>query len=510
MKKFNFFILLIILTLFYTINSYAQNEYIKVGISKYKNSNNIPINNSNILIGTTEKGGFNLNLKLSSENGFNIKPLLGIYIRANLNFYNYDDALNYSLNYKNMYPALENDKWTTYIGEFTSNSEAQDYIEQNSITGEILNLSNCIGIFNKSKAMSIFNIKNGSLQIKGLDDKIFLETSSYRNIIEFRIIDNRLFPINVVNIEEYLYGVVPAEMPFSWHSEALKAQAVASRNYVYSNLGMHSSENYDVCDTVHCQVYKGGNVEKESTNKAVNETKGIFAYHNNKRINAVYSSSNGGYSENSENVWNEKLDYLRAVEDKNEEGGKVWTRKFTYSELTNLAKDIGEVKEVILENSPETGRVITLTLVGSTGRKVLKKEEIRTFFSRALGGSLESRNFRLENSNSSDKEEYKIFAIANTNKYEIDLTKNINVISSKGILQREYTGDIISKNGNTQYDNNKEIGITNNTNSSTITFYGKGWGHGVGMSQYGANSLGKKGYKYDEILKYYYTGIEVR
>lgn len=525
MKKFNLFIItLLILFCFPTINVNAQTTYIKVGLSKSKNVNNIHIDNQDVLIGYGSGSEFIQKASLTSNYGFDIKTLGNYYIKLSNSFLTYDEALNFSnSSQSNMFPLLENDTWKIYINGFNSVLDAQEYIKKNNTLGEVANLQNVIGVYSKDKLLMGY-CGSSPFQFKNNTSRLSINESLYRNVIQINISGNNLSAINLIDIDEYLYGVVPSEMPSSWHTEALKAQAVAARNYAYSNLGLHSSEGFDVCDTVHCQVYNGITSEKDSTNKAIDDTKGIFAYYKGERINAVYSSSNGGYSENSENVWDNRVEYLRAIKDTNEEGGKVWERSFTFDELTNLASNIGNVNEVILENSNVTGRVISLTLVGDNGKKVLTKEEIRTFFAKSPSGSLESRNFVIKNANSQTTNNFQninqLYVADKGRLYQLDF-QNSYSISSSQISKKNNSQTLIDKNQNVVSINN----LTNTSNqnnissettsikrssSSSVTFSGRGWGHGVGMSQYGANSLANKGYKYDEILKYYYTGIDVR
>ncbi|MDE6357095.1 MAG: SpoIID/LytB domain-containing protein [Eubacteriales bacterium] len=383
MKKISLFIMSFFMLFSFSavnISAHEHTSYIKVGLAKSKNVDNIHIDNLDALVGYGNGFEFIQKANISSNYGFDIKPLGNYYVKLSNSFSTYDEALNFSNDKLNMFPMLENDSWKVYINGFNTVLEAQNYIKENNNLGELVNLQNVIGVYIKDKLLMGY-YGTSPFQLKNNSNRLSINGKLYRNVIQINIIDKKLSAINVLDIDEYLYGVVPSEMPASWHIEALKAQAVAARNYAHSNLGLHSSEGFDVCDTVHCQVYNGITSESNSTNKAIDETKGIFAYYKGELINAVYSSSNGGYSENSENVWDNKLEYLRAIKDDNEEGGKVWERSFTFDELTNLAGNIGNINEVILENSDTTGRVISLTLFGDSGQKVLKNEEIIKYFS---------------------------------------------------------------------------------------------------------------------------------
>jgi len=119
--------------------------------------------------------------------------------------------------------------------------------------------------------------------------------------------------INNVDIENYIKGVVPSEMPSGWNYEAHKAQAVAARSYALANLGKRAAHGYDLKDTPEDQAYGGASAESERTNKAVGETGGIVLIYDLKIIPAYYSASAGGQTSSSADVWTKNLPYLQSV-----------------------------------------------------------------------------------------------------------------------------------------------------------------------------------------------------
>ncbi len=145
------------------------------------------------------------------------------------------------------------------------------------------------------------------------NDYINLNGKYYRGSIKLIKNNNNYYIINRVSLEEYLYGVVPKEIPSSAPLEALKAQAIVSRSYSLSNLNKHIKDGYNLCDSTHCQVYGGYSAEKDSTNTAVDKTKGMILEYNDRAVDAVFHSSSGGHTESSENVWGTKIPYLVAV-----------------------------------------------------------------------------------------------------------------------------------------------------------------------------------------------------
>jgi len=149
---------------------------------------------------------------------------------------------------------------------------------------------------------------------------------TYRGAIELRISEEgTILPINIVHLENYLKGVVPAEMSSSVYPqiEALKAQSLAARTYAVRNMGQYADKGFDICNTPACQVYKGMPVEQKMTSAAVVATKGEIITYDGKPINALFTSTSGGHTENVENVFEgSAVPYLRGVPSR-PDGGKV-------------------------------------------------------------------------------------------------------------------------------------------------------------------------------------------
>jgi len=155
---------------------------------------------------------------------------------------------------------------------------------------------------------------------------IRLNGKPYRGAIEVRVVDgSRLRAINVINLEEYLRGVVPLELGPSIYPEpeALKAQAVAARTYVVANRGQFAAEGFDICDTPRCQVYGGIDGEDSMSDNAVETTSGQILTRDGRPINALYTATCGGHTEDVVNVFREESEeaaYLKGVPCYAEEG----------------------------------------------------------------------------------------------------------------------------------------------------------------------------------------------
>ena len=161
---------------------------------------------------------------------------------------------------------------------------------------------------------TFYKIDSDNIVIKPLSEGYVCTKSKwYRGFLRVQNKGGKLTVINDVDIEDYIRGVVPAEMPPSWEIEAHKAQAVAARSYAIANLGKRANLGFDLKDTPEDQAYGGASAETPMTNKAVDETNGIVLTHDMKVITAYYSASAGGQSVTASDVWGGNLPYLRSV-----------------------------------------------------------------------------------------------------------------------------------------------------------------------------------------------------
>ena len=308
--------------------------------------------------------------------------------------------------------------------------------------------------------------------------------------------------VNLVEIQEYLKGVVPNEMPVSFGLEALKAQAVAARNYVLTPRTQAYKE-FNVVDSVASQVYFGVNTEEDLATRAVMETDGIVALYDNNLILALYSSTAGGYTESYANAFsdpNTKIfpspnkPYLVAVPDKSE---------FEPIDTEEKAKEFYEVKVPSFDiNSPyyrwtkewganELEEVLKTTLpaqspTGFIHPFVKKGDEIGTI-----------RDIKVMKRGISGK------AMA----VEIMTSRGCYTVSKELVIRRVFQKDGISMpSANVVFE--KEIDKYGNV--LKIKAFGGGFGHGVGMSQFGAGYMASKlNQSYYNILRHYYSGINL-
>jgi len=208
---------------------------------------------------------------------------------------------------------------------------------------------------------------------------------TYRGVIEIVSATNGgIYTINHIYLEDYLRGVVPSEMSANWNEEALKAQAIAARNYAYKSL--NSASNYDICDTQACQVYLGYNHEFTSTDLAITKTKGEFLYYGSDLVTAYYFSSSGGWTENNENVWGgAPIPYLRGVPSLGESSPyNSWnTATMSKENIQNILNSnsktsVGDLQKLAITKRGVSGRVMAIKITGSDGEKTVSGNTFKT------------------------------------------------------------------------------------------------------------------------------------
>ena len=226
--------------------------------------------------------------------------------------------------------------------------------------------------------------------------------------------------VNVVPLDTYLRGVVAAEMPASWHLEAVKTQAVAARTYAWPRLG--GSGTFDILPTAGHQVYRGVLSEHPRSDAAIAQTAGLVLLHNGRVITAYFHASSGGHTEHSEFVWptnsgnpGTKLAYIRGKPDVDANGvaydssyGKFayQSASFTMAQLStimskNSATDVGQITSLTFDRGV-SGRVYRVTLVGTKGTKTVKGGTFKNTYNsnRLSGGEVNSTMFWLRETTS--------------------------------------------------------------------------------------------------------------
>jgi stage II sporulation protein D len=343
-----------------------------------------------------------------------------------------------------------------------------------------------------------FDIANGNIAFVPVNGVVNLDGSSYRGGIELIATDANSFTvISFVNINDYIASVVGREMSPSWNIEALKAQAVCARSYTLSTFNKHSSLGFNLCATQDCQVYTGISGESEKTIKAAHDTKDQILTYNGSVASTLYSSSNGGSTAYSKNVWGNDVPYLTAKEDIHENPAETsnspWQVRLTNEEIKNKLNekeiDIGDVYDMKVTGADEFGRTYKVTIYGTKGTYELKNDKTRTFF------GLRSQKYSITDSKTNTAS---LYAKASANSR---LLSSYNCIGASGIKAAPAQISVQTVSGLKSYSiRNASVA------EGTYLLDGAGWGHGLGMSQWGAKAMGDKGLLYTDILEFYYPG----
>lgn len=340
------------------------------------------------------------------------------------------------------------------------------------------------------------------------EEKFTIEGSAFRGSLNLIKDGSGFAAINIVDTDQYLYGVVSREMSDTWPLEALKAQAVCARNYALQNIGKHGSYGFDICANTHCQMYTGIEREAQSIYDAVDSTKGAVLTYNGDLCQCYYSSSMGPTTEDVRYVWGNEVPYLTSVDNSYEDTENVtngvWSGVLTVTEASTIMRnkgyDVGDVQKIeVLEYSPN-GRVIKMRITGNTAIKTLEREACRLVFNNIT----KSQMFTVVGDGESEGRA--VIAITDGQTLAKRRPDKLQLLTSAG--RAEFSGEsLYATNG--QYQKTYQDSSNDSVKNTSFTFRGQGWGHGVGMSQYGAKGMALAGFTYDEILTHYFTGAEV-
>jgi stage II sporulation protein D len=333
-----------------------------------------------------------------------------------------------------------------------------------------------------------------------------------------RVSGGDLTVVNMVPLEDYVRGILPYEMSNSWPVEALKAQAVCARSYTMTDLNRHSGYHFDICNTTHCQVYYGTGSANANTEQAVSETLGQYAWYNGAICQTFYHSCDGGATEDVTNVWTTDLPYLKGVQDPYEAlvqskiSGYSWSKTYTGAELmarlNGLGYACGEIADLRVTKTTAMGNVYSVAFTDVNGKTwTISKDNARTI----LGVS----SLRFTISGGSDTTNSTIGSTTGET-YALAGGGSLSALDGAWVLNGD--GSLSQMDGGTYYavtgSGVEQVSAAGSTGTSTgasgsFVISGTGKGHNVGMSQWGAYAMAQQGYTYQEILKFYFTGVEI-
>jgi len=378
--------------------------------------------------------------------------------------------------------------------------------------------SNRTTIFFDKNKQKIYDLKNkAKIVVKSSDGRgIWVGQKRYSGKLNLYILDSEILVINILGIEKYLSSVVGSEMPAKWPLEALKAQAIASRTYALKQKG---NSLYDIDSTNKNQVYSGLEARTYKTISAVRSTRSLVLTYKNKLINALFHSSSGGMTENSQDVWKNEYPYLSSVKDFDKNNPKLrWQKKFSNEELKSLFPKIGGIKKIEIQNLTNTGRVKNVKLLGYYGsdqmsgvdirkRLNLKSNFVRFKFIEDNEIESNNNNSKLLTTNKFEDEPLSYFVKPGDSLNDIAYKYNVNVYE---IIDLNSIKDSSLININQKLLIPRNSSNTSSTAEKFLVVSGQGSGHGVGMSQWGARYMASKGQKAERILKHFYKGVRIK
>lgn len=292
-----------------------------------------------------------------------------------------------------------------------------------------------------------------TLKIYGINIKterpggIYLNKRRFRGDIDIiREADQTLLVVNDIDVEDYLYGVLRQEVSHRWPLEALKAQAVACRTFALYQHSVNVNRDYDLTCDIYSQLYGGKSSERFWTNRAVNRTMGEVLTYKGRLFPAYYHATCGGHTEDASKLWDINLPPLKGVKD-------PFCQKSPHFQWKSEVS-LRDIQAKLLNQGYELGRILSISL---KGRDRSGRVEI-----------VEIRHSRGETE-------------VETSKFRLDIGPN--VIRSTNFTLR--------------------------INGPNAIFRGIGWGHGVGLCQWGAYFMAKRGYNYEEVLGHYYPGAKI-
>ena len=312
------------------------------------------------------------------------------------------------------------------------------------------------------------------------DAGLALQQRRYRGRLQVIATGSGLQVINHVPLETYLSSVVGSEMPASWPQQALRAQAVAARTYALK--GRRPAAAFDLKSTVASQVYRGIEAETPSTREAVASTRGLVLAYGGELIDAVFHSSSGGSTAGSGELWPQQLPYLVSVPDFDQDSPvHQWRQPLAPELLAKAFAEIGGVRSIEVVASTASGRVRQVRVVGPAGQLLLSGPALRS----RLGLKSTWVRFELEVPQGAVAAE-PVVALP---------PAPPPLLPAFSLPAGAFSADAAPAPAPLSLPQWVAVG--------------RGFGHGIGMSQWGALAMARRGNSFDAILSHYYRGTRV-
>ena len=492
----------------------------------------------------------------SLENAEGRTPALGGYHLADVNMFStYEELL---VEYRTVDPFIDRgnvffgyigNMYMLFVGSFLTYADAQSALDAMSLKNSFFVMSpnrDAVRVVDAGTEQDIF-ITDTDLCLTpwGTDEDAYIQTPSgykYEGRFEFSPYTDGdvrgLRLINTLDIESYIYGVIPWEMSAAAPAEALKSQAILARTYAVQSMARHSAYGFDVCKEQHCQMYRGISLGNENVFNAVKGTEGLIVTYDGQPAKVYYSAVSGGSTVSSADAWGGmylpylvgmKTEWERYPDDQHGE----WEFEIDATKLCGMLKNRGydlqgQITEAeILEFAENSEYVKSIKFTDSRGKSVTinYSDNIRS----ALGSVLYSACFTVEKRGMKEPDYIEHIepaqVLTGNGVSTIPGNKNLIVSTGGGILsiRADDSHRVLTADGERSFSLSYEHGFNARADEenarmkaeyesadAVFVFTGKGWGHGVGMSQLGAKNLAADGKTYAEIISMYFPGTEIR
>jgi stage II sporulation protein D len=367
-----------------------------------------------------------------------------------------------------------------------------------------------------AEAPLVFTVSNQNILLNGAslgsnlvgivpgDTFLTWEGRKYRGEFLISLRNGELSLVNRLPLEDYIREVLPKEVSPQWPPAALKAQAIAARTYTLAGLGKHETDGFDLCTTVDCQVSGGASCETPTTDQAVSETAGKVLAYQGKLINAFYHACSGGSTEDVEKMWgykantkqmeNYKADYLKAAPDWDQNAPKFeWYRTLEWNDLQGVVArkypQLGRLTRIAPATMSSQGKVQKVRLTGTGGEVVLEGEQFRFLV------NLNSSNIQM--------------AVIYGPEPLVTLWWVKNSLYPDVYLAGSGIPGLAAEAIVPPWDTPDPWEWLQDKIPLRVVIRGGGWGHRVGMSQWGAKGMADAGYNEIQILQHYYKNVSI-
>jgi stage II sporulation protein D len=371
----------------------------------------------------------------------------------------------------------------------------------------------------------------------------------YRGRLVFIKAGSGFTVVNEIDMENYLRGILKMEMSADWPFEALEAQAILARTYAVKNRGRSSKRGYDFDAGENAQVYRGVNAEDPRTDKAVSQTAGMILTYNGSPADIYYHSDSGGATADISHVWGGSRPYLQIRPEivNYTSPNSTWQTTLTGTQLTQIlskmGKNVGNVRAFDIAQVDTAGRAVLLRVSGDRGSVDVKAHDFRmaagsriikstNFVINGAGatvavapaGNPAATNAQPAPAAASVVKKPRVDPLIEMTKEGIFTTKEMMEMLMDPSKREEYLkiGYERMKERSPESTPPPEIpaetpkppqtaqpGPVQTVPAGTFLFSGKGWGHGVGLSQWGAKAMAESGMKCEAILDHYFPGTKI-